>query len=304
MNPQSETVQTENLEQWYADKFLQPDNLSYLSNRVAAITQPVRQDFAEIKAGRWPVVALKSLGTMGIIAANIAHVRAAATPYELEVAQATTPFLAVFMGAAIHAAWFGTYSNMIRSTYKEMPHTLTAVGQSLSVDKLDLPGLAPASATQDESTGFINRSRQRFKQRALRAAVMQGTPTFTYLTAAASQGQSDKEQKKLCIETSIDGAVGSMGKGFIMAGALTAIGAFEPSAAKDFYDFGKTYEGAIAINSLPLAIIGTNRAVKKIRRRMLSRPSESSADDGAAQDALAVVNYSRLASRQTALLVR
>jgi hypothetical protein len=235
------------------------------------LADAAKQDLSEFHDHRKLNIA-KGLGAAAFIGANFLQVRALATPLQFDIAHATDPLVAGSFGAGIHILYYFAYSNTLRVSAANFKHTVGTIGRGFGIDKAPLPGLAPSSTTPPMNMhNPIKRLTKRIETRSKRAAVMQGTSTMAYIIAAALQEQPAKDQRKLCSETSIDGAISAFAKGFLLTGLVAVIGSKDKHLADAFYHFAKSSEGIASLSALPISIVGLSRVIKKIREHSKSK---------------------------------
>jgi hypothetical protein len=266
------------------------DSLVSLANKIGTIRPlfhevagAARLDLDEFNGQRRTQV-LKGIGGTAVIGINAAHLKSAATPLIFYIAHEVKPSIAgvVASGVAssvIHAAWYTGYSNTLRSMAANFKHAVSKFGEATSLDKLSPAGLEPKPEIPDDDTQTEARRKiERCKVRLKRSFVMHYTTTMTYILGAAIQGQSYEDQRRLCDETSVDGAVFAFFKGILLTGIVAVTSKFDPNLGEGLYRFADSLKGAATSTALPFAFMGVGKAIKTMRNR--NNDDELAPEDG------------------------
>jgi hypothetical protein len=246
------------------------NTVNKVGHTVHEISDAAHLDLEEFNGNR-NIQVLKGLGGIAFIGLNAAHVRNAITPLQFYIAHEVKPSIAgmvlsSLLVSLVHAPYFGLYANTLRSMTTNFKHTTETVGKALSLDKLNPAGLAPKPiVSPDDSRGLVRRKFDRFNTRLDRSFVMHGTTTMAYVFGAALQGQSYEEQRTLCRETSIDGAVFAFFKGIILTGVVAGIGTFDPNLADGIYRYMDSFKGVASVTAFPFVLMGIGKTIKKLR---------------------------------------
>lgn len=240
------------------------DQIARQAGHVAEIGSAVWQD---VKNGTpadkaWIVASAVGFGF------NFSQARTALTVQaELQAYQHQGPVAAAVVGSSIHFIYYGCYGEIFSRGVHRAHRAIESLNKNFSLDKVNLPGLAPGSLDPPEHVrGRVRRAGSRLWRHNERRMVSKAGVSL-YIALGAVQDQSKQEEARMRWGILGEGTFWAIFKSTLFASALVTLTKADPEVAGSFINFAKSPELSPIYAFGPIAFMAARKAVKERQQR-------------------------------------